>query len=146
VAVTASFYVLPDQAEEDKVWRFACRLVEKIIASGIRVGLLTASEAQSLRLDSLLWTFRDLAFVPHTVWPEKDDHAKVIIGRPPVCAEWGECLVNLTDELPAPLDDATMIVELVWGEPEKRHLARERYRHYRSMGWTMVDHRITSWR
>ena len=45
-------------------------LVERLVRSGERVALWLADEGRRALMDDYLWTFQQLAFVPHAVWSE----------------------------------------------------------------------------
>ena len=45
--------------------RTACTIAAKALERGVRLLVLTTDEAQSDRLDRLMWTFAQLSFLPH---------------------------------------------------------------------------------
>jgi len=70
------------------------RLLEKVLARGLRAVVRTGTEARLEHLDDLLWTYDEAAFLPHGT--SADGHA----GRQPV---W----LTLADEAP---NGATVLV------------------------------------
>ncbi len=57
------FYILGDQAKGDR-YLLACRIAEKAYNQRRRIYLHTNSEAESQRLDRLMWTYRRMASCP----------------------------------------------------------------------------------
>ncbi len=133
------FYILPETDTDRQ--KFACALVQKAWKAGNRVSLLAADRQQAGRLDDLLWTFRDISFVPHALADSGDT------GNVPVLIGWDEpptadVLVNLADRLPSAADKFDRIAEIVGGSADERQAARDRYRQYRSQGHELHNHTI----
>ncbi len=61
-----NFYLLEGSGER-ACELFACRLAEKAYRMTHRTFIHTPSAAAAGKVDDLLWTFRDGAFVPHTL-------------------------------------------------------------------------------
>lgn len=136
------FYVLPD-ADQEMRYRMACRIAEKAYGLGHRVHMHTDSEEDALKLDALLWSFRDRSFVPHEIEPEAPDRCPVTIGHgwaPPRC----EVLVNLAAQAPAFFDRFERIAEIIDQAPDGRDAGRQRYRFYRERGCELSHHSVTS--
>lgn len=144
------FYILPEAGAEQEREKFACALTAKAWRTGNRVCLLSRDRERAKALDELLWTWRDISFVPHAL-VDTDDIAevRVLIG-------WGDpgsiqngvtdvdVLVNLTDEIPPATEKFVRIVEIVGGSPDERQAARQRYRQYRDAGHELHNHNIES--
>lgn len=135
------FYILPESDTDRR--RFACALVQKAWKTGNRVCLLAADRQQATEFDDLLWTFRDISFVPHALADSPDaDTVPVVIGWNNPAG--GDVLVNLSDHLPSAADKFDRIAEIVGGNAEERQSARDRYRQYRSQGHELYNHDIAS--
>lgn len=130
---------------------YACRLVRKASRQGLRVRVVAIEDELSM-LDSALWTFEALEFLPHlrldpahlpnqsktqtpiwltraeTVWPD-------ILAAPQV-------IINLDIESSIDLPPVEKIIELVSPEPEEKEAARHRWRRYKSMGWACQHHQV----
>lgn len=134
------FYLLPTTAEDDRL-RMVCRTTEKAYRLGHRVHIHTGSDALSRRLDQLLWTFRDLSFVPHAIEPKAPDLWPVTLGheRAP---DHEDVLINLAPQPPSFAGRFARIVEVVDQAPEVQTQGRERYRAYRELGCTLSHHRL----
>ncbi|PZN30325.1 MAG: DNA polymerase III subunit chi [Proteobacteria bacterium] len=138
------FYVLA-QAGSDAQLRFACRLAEKAVERGHRIYMQTASAAESQRLDELLWTFSDRSFLPHEIVTgsaASDPQVKILLGHAPPPDGCCELLINLSDALPESPGRYERIAEVVAADPERKRLARERYKQYRELGCTLESHNV----
>ncbi|MDZ7735281.1 MAG: DNA polymerase III subunit chi [Gammaproteobacteria bacterium] len=133
------FYILPEQGDQDRR-RFACALTQKAWKAGNRVCLLVGDREQAGELDNLLWTFRDISFVPHAL-ADSQEAATV-----PVIIGWedsgdnrdstasAEVLINLAGRIPSATSKFDRIAEIVGGSAGERQSARDLYREYRSQG------------
>ena len=130
---------------------YTCRLVRKASRQGLRVRVV-ADHAELSALDSLLWTFEPLEFLPHLRLNPGD--------RP--TASWAYTSIWLTqwqtdwpEDLPTPqviinldmsgqpeVQGAQRIIELVSADPEEKEVARHRWRHYKSMAWECQHHQV----
>ncbi|MDQ1342927.1 MAG: polymerase subunit chi, partial [Pseudomonadota bacterium] len=82
----------------------ACRLAEKAFDQGMRVTVRTASPAEAVELDDLLWTFSDRSFVPHAVWPADPalaEETPVLIASGALPGTHRDVLIHLAAEPPA---------------------------------------------
>jgi len=132
------FYVLNSPTPKQR-FTFACRLIEKAYLQGLRVAVLSASAADAMALDDLLWTFNDRSFVPHQLCRDKEamsaDTPVHVSADMDAVAE-ADLLVNLSDRLPTGLERFARIAEIIDGDPERRRLGRERFKSYR-------EHKLT---
>jgi DNA polymerase-3 subunit chi len=125
---------------------FACRLVQTVYAKGQRLQVCLDDDAALSAFSVRLWSFDDVAFVPHC--RSDDPHA----GETPV---WLTChpfpasapavLLNLAAALPEHPERYARILEIVGCDPSSLATARERFRAYRSSGFS-VDHHDMSHR
>lgn len=133
------FYSLPDHGNSGKT---ACLLTEKARLRGHTIHIRAASRAEALQLDELLWTFRDISFIPHRLADEAGETTAT------VTIEWegaqssdaGDVLVNLTAAMPAEAGRFNRIIELVPADTAGRRAARERFRLYREQGHELHHH------
>jgi DNA polymerase-3 subunit chi len=139
------FYVLSDAAPDARL-RVACRLIEKAFEGGLRVYVQTSSLEEAQRLDELLWTFNDRAFIPHEVIEDGSPitHERTVIliglGAPP--STHRQLLMNLTTALPVEIDSVERIAEIVDVDPENKRRSRERYKAYRELGCALESHNL----
>ena len=137
----ADFYVVDGPAMP---YRFVCQLVEKAMQGGYDIYIHAASRDDAETLDALLWTFRDISFLPHAAIDAAED-----LGSYPVVIGWtGETplarqvFVNLSGAAPADVDGYERIVEVVPSDPDARRQARARYKDYRDKGLELHSHNI----
>ncbi len=136
------FYILP---EGSQVERFACSITAKAWHKGNRVHIHTGDEQTAAAIDDLLWTFRDISFVPHERYPgPTDDATRVTIGHGQDYPESAEVVVNLDQRIPDFCSRFERVIEIVGGSDENKQLARQRYRQYRDDNFDIHDHRIES--
>jgi DNA polymerase-3 subunit chi len=123
---------------------YACRLLRKAYRRALKVVVCGDAE-RLMRLDTLLWTFEQLEFVPHARLRAGDRIDAALAARTPIwladaAAAWpsADVVVNLGD---APVDEPgrfARIVEIVGDAPDERQAGRARWRHYATLGLTPV--------
>jgi len=111
----------------------ACELTQRAWTGGRQVALRLPDAASARALDQLLWSFDQLAFIPHVMTDSPlAGETPVVIGRAESAA-WPheDVLVNLADDVPAGFERFRILVEIV-GQDEARKLpARARWKHYK---------------
>lgn len=131
------FHILSEAGDVPRL-RYACQLIEQAYAKGERSYVYAASEDQAKRMDEMLWTFRDQAFIPHellTATSPTHPLIMVVIGTTLTApAEFQSLLINLCDLMPETLGNFVRICEVVDDDAQHKQLARERYRLYRNQG------------
>jgi DNA polymerase-3 subunit chi len=130
------FYINVESRE-----RTACTIAAKAIERGVRLFVLTADEAQSERVDRLMWTFAQLSFLPHV------RAAHPLAARTPVIVDHAaeplphdQVLLNLTDATPAVFSRFERLVEIVSLDPDDRQRARARWKFYSERGYALASH------
>jgi DNA polymerase-3 subunit chi len=127
----------------------ACRVVRKAVGNG-RTVLVFSRDAQRLaRLDSALWTFSALDFLPH-VYADSElaDRTPVWLSMTPACERDRDVLLLLDDEA-APdfehwFERFERVIEIVSNEAEDRARARARFKAYRERGFAPRSHEIAT--
>jgi DNA polymerase-3 subunit chi len=126
----------------DKV-AYASRLLRKVNAAGMRT--MAVADASTLpQLDVALWGVSQTDFVPHVGPAEAESIVKrsavlLVSGQPKDSAQCA-VLVNLGDEVAGIFDQFERVIEVVSTHDEDRALARERWKHYTRLGYTIVRH------
>ena len=122
---------------------YACRLLRKATASGLRV--VVVGPAQQLQpLDAQLWGVSATDFVTHAF----DDAPGSVVGRSSVrmtsdVAAHGQSpavLVNLGAQVPEGFAQFARVIEIVSTEDADRDLARQRWKHYTRLGIDIQRH------
>ena len=124
-------------------WEAAlCRQVLAAWEAGERVYVWAESEAGARRLDELLWTFAEDAFLPHDLWQgELQLATPVAVGWRPGNPNGATCAVLATDASPADLDGFARVVDFAPVDvPERIGPARDRYRALREAGFQVSFH------
>jgi DNA polymerase-3 subunit chi len=126
--------------------QYACRVVRRARAADCLVLLFSRDADRLARLDTALWTFSALDFVPHVAADSP------LAGRTPVllasslggAAPPCPVLVNLDDEVPPELPSLQgrfeRLIEIVSRDDDDRRAARERFRLYREAGFEPQAH------
>lgn len=139
------FYVMTGGDIEASI-KVACRLVEKASQRG-QVYVKTRDEAQTSALQEKLWSFREDAFVPHSVFSHSESGGeelaeKVCIGHsePPIYIE--DILINLSLDIPNGYARFERLLEVVPAEHGAREICRKNYVFYRDRGYPLKKHDI----
>ena len=136
------FYLL-ETADANGKPLAACKLVHKAFRLGHRVYLLTANAGDTQRLDDLLWTFAAGSFIPHQpLGPAADASVPVVIGHEPPPPELNDVLVSLAPEVPPYFDRFARVADIVGADDADKQQGRERFRTYRSRGYTPETHTL----
>ena len=125
----------------------ACRVVRKALGSD-RTVLVFSRDAQRLaRLDSALWTFSALDFLPH-VYADSElaDRTPVWLSMAPPGDRRRDVLLMLDDEVVPGFERwfecFERVIEIVSNETEDRARARARFKAYRERGLAPRSHDI----
>lgn len=136
----ATFYLMNQHSISDgltAVERLACSVVVSQWRKGKRVLIACENEAQTLRLDEALWA-RDLdAFVPHNLSCEGPrDGAPVEICQPQRRSNSPrDLLISLLPTYANFASTFNEVIDFVPDEVASKHLARDRYKAYRRLGF-----------
>ncbi len=118
----------------------ACELTARAYAGGRRVALRVADEATAGRLDQLLWTFEQLAFVPHVSSRSPlASETPVLIDSAAQASTWAhhDLLFNLAPDLPPDFQGFRGVVEIIGQAEAEKAPARSRWMHYKQLGFEM---------
>ncbi|GAB3660883.1 DNA polymerase III subunit chi [Ramlibacter alkalitolerans] len=124
---------------------YACRLVRRARGAGSRV-VVTGEPELLRRLDTELWTFSALEFIPHAHAAAAD--AQVVAASPVVLADvprgtpHHEVLVNLGGPVPEGFERFERLNELVSQDEADRLQARARWKHYADRGYAIRRHDV----
>ncbi|MBE9515568.1 MAG: DNA polymerase III subunit chi [Proteobacteria bacterium] len=133
------FYLMESGDKE----QFTCRLINKIFNKKHQLYIHTADEAQAQKLDRLLWTYSDLAFIPHELASgQADADAPVLIGHGEPPEDQHEILLSLSDTPPAFFSRFERVAEVVAPDEQAKIQARDRFRFYRDRGYALETHKI----
>jgi DNA polymerase-3 subunit chi len=120
---------------------FACRLAQTVFSRGERLLVWLADERELTAFSTRLWSFEDEAFVPH---------CRVDDALAPETPIWLTCtepqqespgvLLNLSASVPERCARFLRILEIVGRDEPSLATARERFKTYRSNGFSINHH------
>ena len=140
-----TFYLLPDEASPAQVGDglsravavLACHLTTARFRQNQTLFLLTQTQEQAEQLDEMLWQQDPHSFVPHGLSDEATvTQAPVEIGTG-MPKRSRQVLVNLADSIPAFANRFAQIIDLVPADESQKQQARDRYKQYRALGFTL---------
>ena len=122
---------------------YACRLLRKAVAAGARVVVL-GNASDMGRLDTELWTFAPLEFVPHARAPAPPE----VAAASPVWLTHAldtplphhDVLLHLGSDMPLGFEAFARVIEVVSLDDADRQQARQRWRGYTELGLTLLRH------
>jgi DNA polymerase III subunit chi len=127
----------------------ACKVVRKALSQHLSV-LVFSRDAQRLsRLDSALWTFSALDFLPH-VYADSElaDRTPVWLSLETGFQGERDMLVLFEDQLVSGFETwfgrFSRVIEIVSNEPSDRERARLRFKAYRERGFAPSAHEIAA--
>ena len=140
------FYILPENGNQK---HFACTLIQKAWKQGNNIFVNTRSEPEAAAFDDLLWTFKDISFLPHCLAANNDkENSPIVIGDNNQTNDQipghTTIMLNLTDQMPRDTNKPERILEIVAGNEDERQQARKRYAEYRDQGHELSNHKIES--
>lgn len=140
------FYILPENGNQKY---FACALIQKAWKQGNNIFVNTRSESEAAAFDDLLWTFKDISFLPHCLAANNNtENSPVVIGHDNQAngqiPDHTTIMLNLTDQIPRDTNKLKRILEIVAGSENERQQARKRYAEYRDQGHELNNHKIES--
>ena len=119
------FYILQDQSPPE---RFACAISGKVFRQGLKIHIHTGSRESAAALDDLMWTYRDISFIPHQLADSgTDGDTPITIGWPGTAVNHASVLINLDEKIPDFAGDFARIIEIVAAYDPLRGQAREQY-------------------
>ncbi len=140
------FYILPENGNQKY---FACALIQKAWKQGNNIFVNTRSESEAVAFDDLLWTFKDISFLPHCLAANNNtENSPIVIGEDnqtnSQIPDHTTVMLNLTDQIPRDTNKLKRILEIVAGSESERQQARKRYAEYRDQGHELNNHKIES--
>ncbi|MCH7695419.1 MAG: DNA polymerase III subunit chi [Proteobacteria bacterium] len=136
------FYILSDSQPPD---RFACQLAGKVRRQNLQIYIHTDSRETANKLDELLWTHKDISFLPHAL-ADTDccDDSPITIGWQGSDPGRQDVLINLSTNVPDFANKFARIIEIVTAQEPLRSQARKRYQQYRDNGFDLHSHKLES--
>lgn len=137
--IQVDFYILNNQRQQD-FWLFCCRLLQKVYLQKQSVYVHCADHNSAQQLNTQLWTFNDISFVPHSLNEFPTDLTPMVrIGYTQTTPTVTEILLNLSNAVPAFFQQFSRILEVI--TPETTTAGRERYRQYQQHHCELQTHK-----
>lgn len=118
--------------------RYACLVARTVYRRGLRLAIWSADERRLRELNSLLWRFDDLAFLPHVHADSPLAKETPILLSTRLESLDGDVLLLLDDNLPPEweqrFDRFSRIIDVVSTDPIELQASRNRFRAYRAAG------------
>jgi DNA polymerase-3 subunit chi len=124
---------------------YVCRLLRKAVGSGAKV-VVVADGATLQALDTQLWTFAALEFVPHcrADSPHEQLQASPIVLTTQLegaqALPHQQVLVNLCSTVSVGFEHYERVIEVVSLEDQDRQNARTRWKQYAEQGYSITRH------
>ena len=135
------FHIL-DNKENLALLRYACRLIRKAYKNNFKVYVRTENDQDMIQLDTLLWTFSELDFIPHATVETESGQEPVIIGMIDRQGDSKTILINLSTKMAQDYSSYSRVFELIGNDPDVITAGRDRYRRYRKMNDQVNNHHI----
>lgn len=137
------FYLLTTDVVDPRL-RFICRLVDKLYHINQSVLIYSDDQGMLESLDQLLWTFKDISFLPHDPVNanENVDIAPILLVSRPDKIRACDVLINLSQNLPAFFGQYKRVVEVIDETPVVKSQGRHRYAQYRACQCEMFTHKM----
>lgn len=120
-----------------------CRLLRKVLGQGLQA-VVTGDESDLQALDGLLWSFSALDFLPHRWAGQAQDGSPITLAPDLAQVTPGQAvLVNLGHQVPAGFQSWPRLLEIVTLEDPARAAARQRWRHYSGLGYSLGQYDLS---
>ena len=127
--------------QPDKL-HYSCRLLRKAYRSGTPV-VVSGESAVLEQLDSLLWQFSKVDFLPHC----RDNALAAIVSYSPIllveqalACPAAAVLINVGQALPRGFERFSRLIEIASADEHDRLAARARWKHYQVRGYPLKRH------
>jgi DNA polymerase-3 subunit chi len=119
----------------------ACRLAAKALKQGSRMLIYAPDGDTASRLDTMMWTWPAIGFVPHSMVNGRlAAETPVLIASGEETPADCELLLNLGADCPPHFERFTRLLEVVARDEEEKEKGRSRFRFYRERGYPITNH------
>lgn len=132
------FYLLQQYDKRD---HFICRLLEKATAQGYRSYLYCQSPQHAQKLDNLLWVYKEVSFLAHSLYSPDDNITPIQLAHPelppPIWTDKSQrLLINFNAHSPEFFTQFERVADIVpqWDGVQLEQ-GRARYRHYSNLNY-----------
>ena len=123
---------------------YACRFARKLLRLGDQRLVIAGPVERLDEIDPMLWNMSSHDFVAHCRGdsdPAMLEASPIVLLTDPRQSPHHDVLLNLRDEVPVGFDGFAKLIEVVGlhDESDRQH-ARDRWRHYTQLGYSLVRH------
>jgi len=136
------FHIL-DNKDKSSLLVYACRVARKAYKNGFRVYVRVENEQDMQHLDTLLWTFSELDFIPHASTATECGQEPVIIGMIEHKCGSNTVLINISTKMASNYSRYSRVIELISNDPDIKSAGRNRYRQYQQMNEKLNNHLVS---
>jgi len=135
----ADFYLIQKARFREEPLLLVCELARKAHDANLSTLVLARDADQAERLDDLLWSFDDDAYIPHQIaGDDEDELAPVLIAGPDADTPMRALVINLRDAAVA--GNVERVLEVVPADDGARGPLRERWKQYQARGFDLKKH------
>lgn len=138
------FYLLPDTEIKNRDL-YICRLVEKACQNNKKVFIHSSSLTEAQTIDTQLWTFRDISFIPHMIYNDENGCLlnQALIGYGAIPPEnYCDVLINLSNEIPSFYNKFQHVIEVILADDNAKIIGRKKYKIYQQNKYEMESHTL----
>jgi DNA polymerase-3 subunit chi len=126
---------------------YTCRLLRKATATGARLQVRASADTRAA-LDLALWNVGTTDFVTHCDAAATDAmrarSSVLLLDADAQLQPEFPILVNLAEDVPEGFDRFARVIEIVSTDEQDRNLARQRWKHYTELGYSITRHDLKS--
>jgi DNA polymerase III subunit chi len=137
-----SFYLLKEN-NPDAILPVICRLCAKALDGDHKIYIHCEDVVQAGKIDQLLWTFKDVSFLPHRLANDTSaPDAPIVIGTPSDAPCFDDILINCHRDIPDFHTQYQRVIECVSDDADSKQISRDHYRQYRELEYELSTHRL----
>jgi DNA polymerase III subunit chi len=127
------FYELTSPRFRGNPLLLAAKLAERAFEQQQACAIFVDSAAEAEKLDELLWSFDEEAYLPHQIaGQDDDDECPILILSPEFEAPLRAVSINLRDQIYVQIGER--LLDIIPEDEAGKHRARERFKGYRARG------------
>lgn len=140
--VQVTFFVL-QSTDDTPLLPLVCQQAAQHYRQQKNVFIYADNQESCHQLDEILWSFEPDSFVPHNLVGEgpKQGSPVEISWQPPKNRR--QVLINYASTMPQFCHQFAHVIDFVPVDETRKQLARDRYRQYKSSGFTITTQNIT---
>ena len=132
------FYLLNDETtKEDSLFHHACQQAAYFYRQNQKVFIYTQDQSKAHDIDEMLWAFEPSSFVPHSLKDEGPKYGSAVEISWQAPNNRRKVLINLTTTVPSFAQQFSTIIDFVPTDETLKQKARDRFRAYRQLGFTV---------